>query len=88
MALRTSRSEPAGSRVTVHDALLPADKLQRLIDLLADHGAEQVMLQRCGTQHMLDPGLGDNSGPWRQTPRCSADQWQGGPISAKAVEPH
>jgi pyruvate formate lyase activating enzyme len=66
---------PHEVRVTVHDALLPADKLQGLLDLLAERGAGRVMLQRCRTQDMLDPGLGDNSGPWSQAPRCSADRW-------------
>jgi anaerobic ribonucleoside-triphosphate reductase activating protein len=63
-------------RVTVHDALLPPDKLQRLIDLLVEHGADKVMLQRCRTQHVLDPGLGDNTRPWRHEARCAADQWR------------
>jgi len=64
-------------RVTVHDALLPGDKLQRLIDLLADHGAGEVMLQRCRTQHVLDPDLGHNAGPWQHAARCTAEQWRG-----------
>jgi pyruvate formate lyase activating enzyme len=68
---------PHEVRVTVHDALLPAGKLQHLVDLLADHGAGQVMLQRCRTQHLLDPGLGDNGGPWQHEARCTADQWRG-----------
>jgi len=55
---------PHEVRVTVHDALLPADKLQDLIDLLADRGAAEVMLQRCRTWHVLDPGLGENAQPW------------------------
>jgi pyruvate formate lyase activating enzyme len=62
-------------RVTVHDSLLPADKLQRLIELLADHGADEVMLQRCRTQHSLDPDLGDNTRTWPHGARCPADEW-------------
>lgn len=63
-------------RVTVHDALLPADKLQRLVDLLAEHGAAEVVLQRCRTQQLLDPDLGENINPWQQSERCSVEQWQ------------
>jgi len=63
-------------RVTVHDALLPPDKLRRLMDLLADHGADEVMLQRCRTQHVLDPSLGDNLRPWQYSARCTAEQWR------------
>jgi len=62
-------------RVTVHDALLPPPKLQRLIDLLHGYGAEQIMLQRCRTGQVLDPRLGDNSRPWQQAARCTADTW-------------
>jgi pyruvate formate lyase activating enzyme len=50
-------------RVTVHDDLLPTPKLQRLIALLTQRGAAEVALQRCRTQHTLDPTLGANSGP-------------------------
>jgi pyruvate formate lyase activating enzyme len=63
-------------RVTVHDALLPPDKLQHLVDLLADHGAGKVMLQRCRTQHVLDPDLGDNLRTWQHAARCMAEQWR------------
>ena len=63
-------------RVTVHDALLPPDKLQHLVGLLADHGAGKVMLQRCRTQHVLDPDLGDNLRTWRHAARCTAEQWR------------
>lgn len=59
-------------RVTVHDALLPEAKLGRLLDLLADHGAGKVMLQRCRTEHMLDPRLGDNTQAWPHGARCPA----------------
>ena len=62
-------------RVTVHDALLPDDRLLRLLDLLAEHGVGKVMLQRCRTEHMLDPGLGDHAHPWPHGARCSADDW-------------
>jgi len=65
---------PHEVRVTVHDALLPPEKLQRLIDLLVDRGAGKVMLQRCRTQHVVDPDLGDNTRPWQNSARCSADQ--------------
>lgn len=63
-------------RITVHDALLPVDKLRRLIALLTAHGAATVMLQRCRTQHVLDPELGDNTQPWPHAARCSADEWR------------
>ena len=65
-------------RVTVHDALLPDDKLQRLLDLLADHGAGEVVLQRCRTANILDRGLGDNTRPWPYGARCPARLWSGG----------
>lgn len=73
---------PHEIRVTVHDALLPPDRLRRLIDLLADHGAGEVMLQRCRTQHVLDPYLGDNARPWEHAARCTAAQWGSGPQQA------
>ena len=62
-------------RVTVHDELLPDDRLARLLDLLAEHGAGRVMLQRCRTRHMLDPMLGDNARTWPHGARCRADEW-------------
>ena len=63
-------------RVTVHDTLLPPDKLRRLLELLDEYGAGEVMLQRCRTQDMLDPDLGDNSASWRHGSRCPADRWR------------
>jgi len=63
-------------RVTVHDALLPPEKLQRLTDLLAEHGATTVVLQRCRTQQVLDPDLGDNTSAWQHAARCSVEQWR------------
>ena len=65
-------------RVTVHDAVLPDDKLAKLLDLLADHGVGDVVLQRCRTEHMLDPGLGGNTRAWPHGARCSAKLWSGG----------
>ena len=62
-------------RVTVHDALLQDDKLERLLDLLAEHRVGKVMLQRCRTEHMLDPGLGDNARAWPHGARCRAQDW-------------
>lgn len=67
---------PHEVRVTVHDALLPPDKLQRLIDLLAERGVAEITLQRCRTQQVLDPDLGDNTRPWRHSARCTVDQWR------------
>ena len=64
-------------RVTVHDALLPPPKLRRLIDLLNEYGAGKIVLQRCRTQAVLDPGLGDNTLPWPYPVRCSAESWTG-----------
>lgn len=63
-------------RVTVHDNLLPADKLDRLLDLLADFGADNVMLQRCQTQQVYDPGLEANGPAWPMGDRCSAQAWR------------
>jgi pyruvate formate lyase activating enzyme len=65
------------ARVTVHDALLPPAKLQRLVDLLGVYGTDQIMLQRCRTQHLRDPRLGHNTQPWRYAARCPAEQWRG-----------
>lgn len=62
-------------RVTVHDRLLPTDKLERLLDLLADLGAENVMLQRCHTQQVFDPAIGENGPAWSQGERCSVADW-------------
>ncbi len=63
-------------RVTVHDSLLSADKLECLLDLLADRGAANVMLQRCQTQQVLDPGLDENGPAWPIGNRCSAQAWR------------
>jgi pyruvate formate lyase activating enzyme len=62
-------------RVTVHDALLPNDKLRQLLNLLADHGARNPMLQRCRTAHLLDPSLGDNEQAWMYPARYPAAEW-------------
>ncbi|MGB5201192.1 MAG: anaerobic ribonucleoside-triphosphate reductase activating protein [Sedimenticolaceae bacterium] len=62
-------------RVTVHDALLPNDRLRQLLNLLADHGARNVMLQRCRTDHLLDPSLGDNEQAWAYPARYPAAEW-------------
>jgi pyruvate formate lyase activating enzyme len=62
-------------RVTVHDALLPNDRLRQLLDLLADHGARNVMLQRCRTAQLLDPALGDNQRAWGYPARYPAAEW-------------
>lgn len=64
-------------RVTVHDRLLPADKLQRLLELLAERGAKRVVLQRCRTAQVLDPHLGDNPLDWEHADRCAAEDWHG-----------
>ena len=65
-------------RVTVHDALLPPRKLARLLRLLDESGARAVVLQRCRTQSVLDPSLGDNTRPWPYPARCLADTWSDG----------
>lgn len=62
-------------RVTVHEALLPTGKLQRLLDLLREAGAGQIMLQRCRTGNILDNTLGASAQPWAGGARCPADQW-------------
>ncbi|HOP16708.1 MAG TPA: anaerobic ribonucleoside-triphosphate reductase activating protein [Gammaproteobacteria bacterium] len=61
-------------RVTVHDALLPADKLQRLLGLLREAGAAKIMLQHCRTDNVLDSALGVSAQPWAGAARCPADQ--------------
>lgn len=64
-------------RVTVHDALLPPDRLQRLLELLADCGASSIVLQRCRTAAMLDPLLGGNGVTWPGDDRVPVTQWRG-----------
>ena len=51
-------------RVTVHDRLLPPDRLARLVECLREAGAAEVMLQHCRTEQVLDPLLGANTGCW------------------------
>lgn len=63
-------------RVTVHDALLPPDRLQRLLDLLAGYGVADIVLQHCRTGTMLDPSLGGNAAVWRGGDRLPADRWR------------
>ena len=62
-------------RVTVHDTLLSNDKLRQLLNLLAEHGARNVILQRCRTAHLLDPSLGDNEQDWTYPARYPAAEW-------------
>jgi pyruvate formate lyase activating enzyme len=62
-------------RVTVHDGLLPDEKLHQLLALLDVAGVAEVVLQRCRTEKTLDPGLGDNGAAWDLPPRCPAEQW-------------
>ncbi|MDJ0738140.1 MAG: anaerobic ribonucleoside-triphosphate reductase activating protein [Gammaproteobacteria bacterium] len=52
---------PFEVRVTVHDALLPAQRLRRLRDRLHGAGIANVVLQRCRTTRMHDPSLGANA---------------------------
>ncbi len=49
-------------RVTVHNDLLATDKLTRLLDLLAELGANDVVLQPCQAQGMSAPGFDGNKG--------------------------
>lgn len=51
-------------RVSVHSDLLSARDLRRLIRSLKSAGAERIVLQRCRTDGMLDPALGENRCPW------------------------
>ena len=69
-------------RVTVHDALLPPVKLQRLIGLLGECGVSDPVLQRCRSDRMLDPALGGNTLPWPQAARCTTAEWQHGITAA------
>lgn len=59
-------------RVTVHDALLPPQRLQRLLDLLRRRGVARITLQRCRTGQALDPRLGGNGPAWPQGERRPA----------------
>lgn len=61
LELLLSADTPFDVRITVHDRLLPAAKLSSLVHELADVGIGRPVLQRCGTESMLDPGLGPNS---------------------------
>jgi pyruvate formate lyase activating enzyme len=63
-------------RVTVHDALLPEPRLRQLLALLDEAGTADVVLQRCRTEQVFDPGLGQNPSARDRPPRCSADAWQ------------
>ncbi|MGB5611197.1 MAG: anaerobic ribonucleoside-triphosphate reductase activating protein [Sedimenticolaceae bacterium] len=63
-------------RVTVHDALLPEPRLRQLLALLDEAGTADVVLQRCRTEQVFDPSLGQNSSAWDHRPRCSVDTWQ------------
>lgn len=62
-------------RVTVHDALLPPDRLQALLGLLRERGAAGIVLQRCQTEGMLDTALGDNLYDWPGGARLAANEW-------------
>lgn len=60
-------------RITVHDALLPPDRLHRLVDLLQARGADTIVLQPCRTGHTLSPDLAANG--WSHAARCSVPEW-------------
>ena len=48
---------PHEVRVTVHDSLLPRERLIRLLDRLEERGTRKIMLQPCRGSNMLDPAL-------------------------------
>lgn len=45
-------------RVTLHEALLPQPKIERLLSRLASDGVRRIALQSCRTATSLDPTLG------------------------------
>ena len=51
-------------RITVHSDWLPEDKLDRLITLLHQRGAKNIMLQRCHVERALDSELGPHLAGW------------------------
>lgn len=59
-------------RITVHRALLPEARLQRLVGRVRAAGAREVMLQPCQSARMLDPSLGLNPLGWPDSRRRPA----------------
>jgi pyruvate formate lyase activating enzyme len=49
-------------RITVHDAMQPAEHVERLVRELVSRGVHAVVLQRCKTQRVLDPALPRHNG--------------------------
>ena len=64
------------ARVTVHGQLQDPPRLQRLLDLLAEYGVAEPVLQRCRDGEVLDPSLGANQLQWPDQARCTSEQWR------------
>jgi len=82
LQLLTGSGVPYEVRVTVHETLLPAPGLQRLLTALDDYGVADVVLQPCRTGQVLDPALEVNGPAWREGGRRSALQWRRDEASA------
>ena len=57
LSLLQNAGVPFDVRITIHDALLPPERLERLLDRLRDAGVSFPVLQSCRSEHMLDPAL-------------------------------
>lgn len=57
LSLLQAAGIPFDVRITVHDALLPPEQLDRLLARLRAAGVLFPVLQRCRHEHVLDPSL-------------------------------
>jgi len=56
--------------------LLSPERLRSLLEQLGNHAATRVVLQRCRSESMLDPSLGEDAMAWPDgVARLSAEQW-------------
>jgi pyruvate formate lyase activating enzyme len=63
-------------RVTVHDDLLRPKRLQELLERIGYYSPARISLQRCRSESMLDPSLGNNAPRWPgELDRVPSDQW-------------
>ena len=65
-----------------HEALLPTDKLQRLLDLLREAGAGQIMLQHCRMGNILDSTRGERPA-LVHVARQTNGRWPGAAVGLK-----